>query len=47
LTPDEAASVASVLEVQRRAIEMHDHEQRLQALEAKKEEARSLWGTRS
>ncbi len=47
LTPDEAASVASVLEGQRRAIEMHDHEQRLQALEAKKEEAPSLWGTAS
>lgn len=39
LTPDEAASVASVLETQRRAIETLDHEQRLQALEDKKKAA--------
>jgi hypothetical protein len=45
LTPDEAASVAGVLEAQRRAIEIHDHEQRLQALEAKKEEPPPPWGT--
>jgi hypothetical protein len=45
LTPDEAQSVANVLELQRRAIQMHDHEQRLQALEAKKEkeERPGLW----
>ncbi|MBS0537375.1 MAG: hypothetical protein JSR47_01380 [Proteobacteria bacterium] len=33
LTPDEAASVASVLENQRRAIETHDHERRIRELE--------------
>jgi hypothetical protein len=34
ITPDEAAEVGSVLETQRRAIETHDHEKHLQALEA-------------
>ncbi|MFI4999048.1 MAG: hypothetical protein ACHQK9_04135 [Reyranellales bacterium] len=38
ITPDEAASVASVLEAQRRAIETHDHERRIKALEEKKAE---------
>jgi hypothetical protein len=33
LTPDEAAAVASLLENQRRAIEMHDLEKRLRQLE--------------
>lgn len=33
LTPDEAAQVASALESQRRAIETHDHDVRLRALE--------------
>jgi hypothetical protein len=33
LTPDEAAAVASVLETQRRALETHDHERRLDELE--------------
>jgi hypothetical protein len=36
-----------VLEAQRRAIEIHDHEQRLQALEAKEEEAAGLSGPTS
>lgn len=39
LTPDEAASVATVLETQRRAIETHDHERRIQELE---EDARNV-----
>jgi hypothetical protein len=34
ITTDEAAAVGSVLETQRRAIETHDHERRLKALEA-------------
>src|SRR5471030_2729754 len=38
ISPEEAASVASVLETQRRAIETNDHEKRLQELE---EEART------
>ena len=38
ISPDEAASVASVLETQRRAIETNDHEMRLRELE---EEAKS------
>jgi len=33
ITPEEAAAIGSVLETQRRAIETHDHEKRLQALE--------------
>ena len=33
---EEAAAIGNVLEVQRRAIETHDHEQRLQALEGGK-----------
>lgn len=33
ITPAEAASVASVLEAQRRAIETNDHEKRLQEIE--------------
>lgn len=32
ITPEEAASIASVLEAQRRAIETHDHERRIEAL---------------
>lgn len=36
LTPDEAGAVANVLEVQRRAIETGDMEQRIAALEAAK-----------
>ena len=40
LTPDEAAAVASVLETQRRALETHDHERRLAALEAQADETR-------
>jgi hypothetical protein len=38
ITPDEAAAVASVLEIQRRAIETHNHEQRIRDLEADKAE---------
>ena len=34
LTPDEGASVVSLLEAGRRAFETADHEQRLKALEA-------------
>lgn len=33
ITPDEAASIATVLETQRRAIETHDHTRRIRALE--------------
>jgi hypothetical protein len=33
ITPDEAASIATVLETQRRAIETHDHERRIRALQ--------------
>jgi hypothetical protein len=40
LTPDEGAAIGSLLENQRRAVETHDHEQRLQALEQKKAEPR-------
>lgn len=36
LTPDEAAAVGSLLETQRRAIETHEHEGRIRALEEKK-----------
>ena len=39
ITPDEAAAVASMLETQRRAIETHDHEQRIRDLEANKAES--------
>lgn len=42
LTPEEAAAVATVLEAQRRAIETHDHDCRLQALEARRGDAVSL-----
>jgi hypothetical protein len=44
VTPDEAAAIGSVLETQRRALEMHDHELRLQELEAQRKgpEAGSL-----
>jgi hypothetical protein len=38
ITPEEAASVASVLETQRRAIETHDHERRIRELENKRAE---------
>jgi hypothetical protein len=41
LTPDEGAALGSLLENQRRAVETHDHERRLQALEDKKTEPRS------
>ena len=33
LSPDEAVAVSSVLEIQRRAIETHDHERRISELE--------------
>lgn len=39
LSPDEAASVVSVLEAQRRAIELADHEVRIAALEKADEQA--------
>jgi len=35
LTPEEGQAVAAVLEMQRRGIELADHEQRLEALEAR------------
>ena len=38
ISPDEAASVASVLETQRRSIETHDHERRIRELENKRAE---------
>jgi hypothetical protein len=38
ISPDEATSIASVLETQRRAIETHDHERRLRELETKRAE---------
>ncbi len=41
ITPDEAASIASVLETQRRAIETHDHERRIRELQEKREEMES------
>jgi hypothetical protein len=37
ITPDEAASIAGVLETQRRAIETHDHTRRIRELEKKVE----------
>lgn len=43
ITPDEAASIASVLESQRRAFETHDHELRLRGLEERKSDAPSHW----
>lgn len=43
ITPDEAASISTVLETQRRAIETHDHERRIRELEEKKAETSSLW----
>ena len=45
VTPDEAAAISSVLETQRRALETHDHERRLQELETqrKAEPERSPW----
>ena len=36
VTPDEAAAVGNVLEIQRRVLETHDHERRLQELEAER-----------
>ena len=39
LTPDEAAAVAGVLEIQRRALETHDHDRRLAALEGQASKA--------
>jgi hypothetical protein len=47
LTPDEAASIASVLETQRRAIETHDHERRIRELEQKKGTVPNLWEPRT
>jgi hypothetical protein len=41
ISPDEAASVASVLETQRRAIEINDHELRIQELEQEAKEAKN------
>jgi Family of unknown function (DUF5681) len=38
LTPEEGQAVAAVLEVQRRGIELADHERRLEALEARTRE---------
>ena len=43
VTPEEAASIASVLEIQRRAIETHDHERRIRELEKEKAEAERSW----
>jgi hypothetical protein len=45
VTPLEAASIASVLETQRRAIEMHEHEQLIRELEEKKAEPAPHWET--
>src|SRR5471032_1859706 len=45
VTPLEAASIASVLETQRRAIETHDHEQLIRELEEKKAEPAPHWET--
>jgi hypothetical protein len=36
ITPEEARAITDVLESQRRALETHDHDKRLQALEQKK-----------
>jgi hypothetical protein len=38
LTPEEGQAVAAMLEVQRRGIELADHERRLKALEARTRE---------
>jgi hypothetical protein len=38
LTPEEGQTVAAMLEVQRRGIELADHERRLKALEARTRE---------
>jgi len=38
ITPEEARAITDVLESQRRALETHDHDKRLQALEQKKAE---------
>jgi hypothetical protein len=43
ITPDEATSIATVLETQRRAIETHDHARRICELEKKKAEAERPW----
>ena len=43
ITPDEAASVASVLESQRRAFETHDHERRIMELETDKTDVSQSW----
>lgn len=44
VSPGEAASIANVLEIQRRAIETHDHEGRIQALmEKQNEKAAVTW----
>jgi hypothetical protein len=43
ITPDEAASIASVLETQRRAIETHDHARRIRELEKKVEAERPAY----
>ena len=42
ITPDEAAAIGHVLEGQRRAIETHDHEKRLRALEGTKKEGPTI-----
>lgn len=47
ITPDEAASIGSVLETQRRAIETHDHERRIRELEEKKGDAERSWRNES
>ena len=43
ITPDEAASVSTVLETQRRALETHDHEHRIRELEERKRATPNLW----
>jgi hypothetical protein len=47
VTPAEAASIASVLETQRRAIETHDHERRIRELEEKRAGTPDLWGLKA
>jgi hypothetical protein len=44
LTPEEGQAVAAMLEVQRRGIELADHERRLKALEARTREV-ERWAT--
>ncbi len=47
ITPEEAASIAAVLETQRRAIETHDHERRIRELEEKRAETPNPWGLKA